>query len=452
MHRSNRLLTLLVAASLAASLASCRSDEVSGAEESPAITVTSAPIVGLSDVDPHGKLVIYWHALTGKDEDALLALIDDFNASNEWGIVVVGEYHGDLETIYEAVMDGIETGQTPNLVMTNPGLAAAYAGRGAAVPLTPYLTHREWGFTATEENDFYAGALAVDQLPQLDNQLFSFPTCRSLQVLYFNADWLKELGLDAPPRTWTDFRDIACAASDPENGMYGFEFGMDGGLFSSLLSTRDVSLLNAGATAYTMGGERGRAGLQYLQKLISSGCAQWESEAGYKADFATGYVLFVIDSSDELPEYEHLVDDAGKFSWDITYLPHTTEKPRISSSGVSTLILPASPEEQLATWLFVKWLAEPEQQGRWAQQQGCFPLRRSALEEMTTYLEEHPRYSAAAQLLDEVWITEPNVTGYAECGTEIGRMLNAVTAGENLDQWFSRTLLKCNQVLADSAK
>jgi ABC-type glycerol-3-phosphate transport system substrate-binding protein len=100
----------------------------------------------------------------------------------------------------------------------------------------------------------------------------------------------------------------------------------------------------------------------------------------------------------------------------------------------------------------MKWLAEPEQQARWAQHQGCFPIRRSALEEMATYLEEHPRYSAAAQLLEEVWITEPNVTGYAECGAEIGRMLNAVTAGENLDQWLSRTLLKCNQVLADSVK
>jgi hypothetical protein len=44
------------------------------------------------------------------------------------------------------------------------------------------------------------------------------------------------------------------------------------------------------------------------------------------------------------------------------------------------------------------------------------------------------------------------VTGYAECGAEIGRMLNAVTAGEDLDQWLSRTLLKCNQVLADSVK
>ena len=66
---------------------------------------------------------------------------------------------------------------------------------------------------------------------------------------------------------------------------------------------------------------------------------------------------------------------------------------------------------------------------------------------MTTYLEEHPRYSAATQLLEEVWVTEPSLTGYPECGAEIGRMLNAVTAGESLDEWLSVTLLKCNQSL-----
>ena len=189
-----------------------------------------------------------------------------------------------------------------------------------------------------------------------------------------------------------------------------------------------------------------------MQKLISNSCAQWESEAGFKADFAVGNVLFVIDSTDELPVYENLVDDSANFSWDITYLPHTTEDPRISSSGVSTLILPTSPEEQLATWLFLRWLAEPEQQAVWAQHRGCLPLRRSALDEMTAYFEDHPHFATATQLLEHVWITEPNVTAYGDCGAEIGRMLNAVTAGESLDEWLSKTLLQCNLVLADSVK
>jgi ABC-type glycerol-3-phosphate transport system substrate-binding protein len=210
--------------------------------------------------------------------------------------------------------------------------------------------------------------------------------------------------------------------------------------------------LNAGATAYTLGDERGRAGLQFLQKLISNGCAQWESEAGFKADFAAGNVLFVVDSTDELPDYKNLIDDGANFAWNITHLPHTTDEPRISSSGFSTLILPTSPEEQLASWLFVRWLAEPEQQAAWAEHRGCFPLRRTALDKMTAVIQDHPNYSTAAQLLEHVWVTEPNVTAYDECGGEIGRMLNAVTAGESLDEWLSKTLLQCNLVLANSVK
>lgn len=452
MHEIKRLLILLVFAHLTFCLAACQTEKPGDVGDFLPTVAAPESIGRLEKLDPGGELVVFWHALTGRDEDALLELIDDFNANNNWGIVVVGEYQGSAKTIYDTVMAGYTAQQIPSLVMTDPSLAAAYAVDGVAVPLAPYLTHREWGFTRTEQNDFFTGALKIDQLPQFDNQMFSFPTCRSLQVMYFDADWLKELGFETPPQTWSDFREMACAASAPGDGLYGFEFGMDSALFSSLLATRDVSLLNAGATSYTLGGERGRAGLQYLQKLINNGCAQWESEAGFKFDFAVGNVLFVIDSTDELPDYESLVDDGANFAWDVTNLPYTSEEPVISSSGVSTLILPTSPEEQLAAWLFIRWLAEPEQQAEWAQHRGCLPLRRSALDQMAAYLEEHPHFASAAQLLGQVWVTEPNVTAYSECGAEIGRMLNAVTAGESLDEWLSKTLLQCNVVLADSVK
>jgi hypothetical protein len=84
------------------------------------------------------------------------------------------------------------------------------------------------------------------------------------------------------------------------------------------------------------------------------------------------------------------------------------------------------------------------------QQTGCFPTRRSVLEETEIYLEEHPLYSFASQYLEQAWITEPRVTAYEVCRSEIGRMLYAVTAGESVDQWLDDTLTLCNQVLDDA--
>lgn len=437
MIRLVRLISLLLAVSLL--LGACQSDTFT--------TDQDGPFDDLEELDPSDALVVYWHSLTGADEDRMLGMIDDFNVSNEWGITVVGEYQGDPETLYTRVVAGLSNDQLPNLVTADPSLVAAFAAQDAAVALSPYLESKEWGFTQAELEDFYPSALASGRLPQFDDERFSFPTCRSLQVLYYNVDWLKELGYDAPPTTWDEFREIACAAREPADGLYGFEFGMDSALFASLLATQDAPLLNSDATAYTLGGEQGQVTLQFLQDLTQDGCALWETEAGTLSDFGAGEILFAVSSTDELSLYRRTIAEGANFDWALSALPHTTKETLVGVQGSSLTILRGSPKEQLAAWLFVKWLSEPEQQAYWSQETARFPIRKSALSAMDAYLAEHPQYSLAAQLLENQWITEPAVTAYSACRAEIGRMLYAVTAGESVDQWLSDTLTHCNQTL-----
>jgi ABC-type glycerol-3-phosphate transport system substrate-binding protein len=268
-------------------------------------------------------------------------------------------------------------------------------------------------------------------------------------VLYYNLDWLKTLGYDDPPRTWEEFREMACAASEPADGLFGFELGMDSSLFTSLLVTEGASPLDPAGTAYTLGEEQGRGALQFLQDLIENGCAVWETEEGILLDFSAGNILFTIDSTSMLAPYQRAIVEGANFDWSLTHLPHSTQEPLVGVYGTGTTILRSTLQEQLAAWLFVKWLAEPAQQALWAQSAACLATRRSALEEMETYLQDHPRYALAAQLLEEEWITEPRMGGYHECRAAIGRMLYAVTAGESVEQWFNETQTLCNQSLAD---
>jgi ABC-type glycerol-3-phosphate transport system substrate-binding protein len=149
-----------------------------------------------------------------------------------------------------------------------------------------------------------------------------------------------------------------------------------------------------------------------------------------------------------LSSYEAAIAENANFDWSLSVLPHATEAPLVNVDGRSMTILSSTPKEQLAAWLFVKWLAEPSQQARWAQWMGCFPLSPSASEELDpAYLEQHDGYRLAVQLLGERWVSEPNVAGYVTCRAEVGRMLYAVTAGENADLWLSETATRCNQAL-----
>jgi ABC-type glycerol-3-phosphate transport system substrate-binding protein len=181
--------------------------------------------------------------------------------------------------------------------------------------------------------------------------------------------------------------------------------------------------------------------------LFNQGCAVWESERGQRADFTAGRVLFVIDSTAELPTLERAVAVDANFAWSIATLPHAGDEPVVSVHGRDVAILRTNPQGQLAAWIFIKWLAEPTQQARWARNQGCFPSRQSIVEQMDVYLEQHPHYQRAAQLLTLQWITEPRLTAYASCRAAIGRMLYAVTAGESVDEWLSTTQTQCNEAL-----
>ena len=45
----------------------------------------------LRAVDPRDQVVVFWYPYTGRQEALLLAMIDEFNGSNEWGVAIVGD-------------------------------------------------------------------------------------------------------------------------------------------------------------------------------------------------------------------------------------------------------------------------------------------------------------------------------------------------------------------------
>jgi len=64
----------------------------------------------------------------------------------------------------------------------------------------------------------------------------------------------------------------------------------------------------------------------------------------------------------------------------------------------------STPEQQLASWLFVRWLLSPQIQQKWVEVTGLFPLRTSALDLLSGYKDSHPQWSAAIGLLPQAQI------------------------------------------------
>jgi len=269
-----------------------------------------------------------------------------------------------------------------------------------------------------------------------------------MEVLYYNEDWLRELGYDGPPRTWDEFREMACAASDPEAGTYGYELSMDVSTFADMVYNRGGAMLNEDATAYAFGDQAGLAALTFLKELFDEGCAVSETGAySDEQDFGAGKVLFTFSSTSHLLPYRDIVDEGGGFAWSISTMPTTLDTPRVDVYGASLSVMRTTPEKQLAAWLFIKWLTEPEQCARWSRVSNYFPVRRSVAAELADYFAENPQYEKAFGFLSYDLAIEPGVVSYDECRESINKMLDAVAAGEDPEKRLADVVDECNGFL-----
>lgn len=408
---------------------------------------TESPSRNLESLIPDDQVLVFWYPHTQGHEEVLLEMVDAFNNDNKWGITVIAEYSGTTDDIYAKVSGRLGSSALPDVVVAESYQVAAYAEQGALVALEPYLTDFKWGYTEEEEEDFFRVLLITDELPTLKDR-YSWPLYRSLEVLYYNEDWLIELGYTEPPRTWGEFTEMACAASDLDLNTYGYELSADTATFVDILFSMDGQIINDDATGYAFGGPEGLEALTLVQGLLERNCAALKTRAaGDRIDFGAGRVLFAINSTSSLPQYHRAVDDGAGFKWSIVPLPTALEAPRLHMYGPNLAILESTPEKQLAAWLFLRWLTEPERQAHWAEQFNYTPVRASTIELIQEAFVENPQYAKTFDLLTHNIAVEPGVAGYGECRVAIERMLRATANLGDTAINLAEAVEECNRSL-----
>lgn len=400
----------------------------------------------LENLDPRGEVITIWYPAS--HEDALLAMLDRFNATNRWGIAVRGERLETSAALYERIREGASAEKLPDLAIVSPGYLATIAAKGLAVELTPYLKSRHWGFPAGELEKFFPSVLEVGQLNRPSGR-YGFPFALSAGLLVYNRGRLNQLGYDHPPRTWQEFREMACAASDPTSGVYGYEFAASDQTFTRLLIGWGGQMMSPDGKEYTFGGAEGQEALAFLQALVQEGCAlreaRWEQA---EADFGAGRVLFVLSNTAHIPHYRQVAAKRGGLDWAVAPLPTATGAPATDLFGLSWLIPPTAPRRQLAAWLVVRWMNEQPQQDRWVSAYGYLPHRPLSPEAQAALLEEIPQYADALALLELDAVVEPAVPGYEQCREILGAMVSAVAGGEEPAPRLKEAVESCQATLA----
>jgi multiple sugar transport system substrate-binding protein len=384
------------------------------------VTETAVPLPTL-EIDERalqGITLEFWHIhsflLPAQDGDVSLeSLVDEFNRTNSWGISVRSSTFNDYEEIFSTIQSSIY-GDLPNLVLGyNYQAASLYRSGELLVDLSPYLGDPRFGLSQEQAADFFPEFWRQDQDA---GARLGLPFYRSAQVLLYNQSWARELGFNAAPATPDEFMQQACAAAlaasaqeDSPSRSGGWAIDTTAPTLAAWMYAFGGALDRQGERGYTFEDPASEQAFRFLRRMYDEGCAWLPGSPYPNQEFASRQALFISSSIAALPHQQAAFEAAAAFDaarssdrWTVIPFPSEVGEPVIVAYGPSLFVMSAEIEQELAAWLFARWLVSPEVQADWVRGQGTLPTRLSVLDDLDDYSEDNPQWSAAVDLLPYV--------------------------------------------------
>ena len=132
----------------------------------------------------------FWHVYgEGLPNEGMVALTEEFNSTNEWGIVVEALDQGDYTDLEDKFNAAIQSGDLPDIVMGYTNSLSDWYSVGAIADLNPYISDPDFGLSEAEIADIYPSA--YDAGLTTDGARVAFPMTQSANVLVYNFTWQK---------------------------------------------------------------------------------------------------------------------------------------------------------------------------------------------------------------------------------------------------------------------
>src|SRR6187455_2292326 len=148
----------------------------------------------------------WWHAMTGGNNEVVVKLANDFNASQS-EYKVVPTYKGSYPDTMNAGIAAFRAGNAPHIMQVfEVGTATMMAATGAVKPVHVLMKEAGEKFDSSAYLSGITGYYSTAK-----GEMLSMPFNSSSTVMWINRDALKEAGLnpDQPPKTWPEVFDAA---------------------------------------------------------------------------------------------------------------------------------------------------------------------------------------------------------------------------------------------------
>ena len=148
----------------------------------------------------------WWHAMTGPNNDVIVKLAEDFNATQK-DYKVVPAYKGSYADTMNAGIAAFRAGGAPHIMQVfEVGTATMMSAGGAIKPVHVLMKEAGEAFEPGAYLPTITGYYSTTK-----GEMLSFPFNSSSTVMWYNKDSFRKAGLDPeqPPKTWAQVFDAA---------------------------------------------------------------------------------------------------------------------------------------------------------------------------------------------------------------------------------------------------
>lgn len=405
----------------------------------------------------------FWHSMGGNLGELVDELVARFNDSQD-KIVVNATYQGSYNDAFNKMQAAMETGQLPQITQNFDIAFQAMVDTGVVLPAWKMIEKYQ---------DFDPEVLvpAVREYYSDENGLVALAFNSSTPILYYNADMFEAAGVPdiEGSLSFSEFKAMCDKLMEAEVAPYCFTFGQVGWYFEQILANSGGLYFNNNngrtgrATAVEFNSGQGVEVFTFLNSLIQEGYAPNLGSTWTETDstFQTGQAAIEIDSTSDVS-----IIEKSDFPVKTAFIPHSDSSERNGVIiGGAALWLVDSGDEAInkASWEFMKFMADVDQQITWHTGSGYFPVNLKAHEDprLQKFWEEHPNFRTAIdQLVTTKTFLDDGSLNYAVLGGRAGpfpairkliveaysRVLNdGLTPQEALDEAAE----KANELLAE---
>lgn len=394
-------------------IASCVPQTIPVVSSTPQATVTSVPgftppAVPLTNLNVEeealrGREVAVWHPWFGAEATLFESQAAQFNKINPWGIIISAESKSNYSELYLQTDAALKESANPHLVIALPEHALSWDEH--VTDLNQYVHDPLYGIPTLEMTEY---APAVWSQDEVNGKRYGMPAQRTARFLLYNESWARELGFNSPPQTSSEFEEQACAANRAlRNDADANNDSLGGWLIDTHALTPLSWLFGFGSGIQEQQGYRiltpnNIDTFKYLKQLQQKRCAWVPSpDLSIYDRFASRQALFATAGLEEFVDQSRAFGTFGnQDTWTVLPFPGN-ERTAFVVYGSSFIVFNSDEETQLASWLFIRWMLMPENQAKWVQSTGLFPLRTSTLDLLADYSASHSQWAEAVRLLPQ---------------------------------------------------